>query len=501
MMPLRTGKIWATVTVVGQEMSQTPNVVCKDCGHTFCGGNTRIVEHILSKCTCTTSELQALRAELLTEKEKKAGKAAAKAAVTAVNEAAESKPIVTGALPAPVPVGLNQMGLSQSFNQCTSEDMDKAIADLVYGKNLSFHLVCSAPVYSLLLCRSSHQPPGHTPQAESPLFKKVLAAARNAPPSYKPPDKKRMGGDLLDSTVKRLRADEMPLRESALEDGGTVVSDGWDDVERQHLINFMVVTRKGSFFDGTVKLTSKDHEDAQAVFELLAAEIERVGRYKIVQVCTDTCSVMKAAWKLIEAKYPWITCTCCGPHVLNLLIKDIAKIPEVAAVHGKVKKVLNRFWGRTRFFRTKLREVVLQHHKKKLGLYRAGPTRFAGCVREMGRMLRLKADLKFIIDSSEYAKYDFKKKKGDEAEAGEADVAGEGGIKNILQDEEGFWRPLVHALKVSPTPDGEMAQMHGRSSDFTRTPRPSPTHPGPHTPAKSRVHSPLPRRTHVTGRR
>ena len=37
MMPLRTGKIWATVTVVGQEMSQTPNVVCKDCGHTFCG--------------------------------------------------------------------------------------------------------------------------------------------------------------------------------------------------------------------------------------------------------------------------------------------------------------------------------------------------------------------------------------------------------------------------------------------------------------------------------
>ena len=35
MMPLRTGKIWATVTVVGQEMSQTPNVVCKDCGRTF----------------------------------------------------------------------------------------------------------------------------------------------------------------------------------------------------------------------------------------------------------------------------------------------------------------------------------------------------------------------------------------------------------------------------------------------------------------------------------
>jgi hypothetical protein len=98
-------------------MTQSPSVVCKDCGRSFCGGNFRIVEHILNKCTCSTSELQALRTELLTEKEAKAGKAAAKAAVTAVNAAAESKPIVTGALPAPVPVGLGQMGLAQSFNR------------------------------------------------------------------------------------------------------------------------------------------------------------------------------------------------------------------------------------------------------------------------------------------------------------------------------------------------------------------------------------------------
>ena len=168
MMPLRTGKIWNTVTVVGKELTTTPSLVCKDCGHPFCGGNTRIVEHILNKCTCSTSELQALRTELLTEKEKKAGKAAAKAAVNeAVNEAAESKPIATGALPAPQPVGLAQMGLSQSFNQCTSEDMDKAIADLVYGKNLSFDVVCSAPVSVCQLtaycCAQPHTNPLDTP--------------------------------------------------------------------------------------------------------------------------------------------------------------------------------------------------------------------------------------------------------------------------------------------------------------------------------------------------
>ena len=47
MMPLRTGKIWNTVTDVGKELTTTPSLVCKDCGHPFCGGNTRIVEHIL----------------------------------------------------------------------------------------------------------------------------------------------------------------------------------------------------------------------------------------------------------------------------------------------------------------------------------------------------------------------------------------------------------------------------------------------------------------------
>ena len=82
---------------------------------------------------------------------------------------------------------------------------------------------------------------------------------------------------------------------------------------------------------------------------LISDEIERVGQYTIIQVCTDTCSVMKAAWKIIEKKFPWITCTCCAPHVLSLELKDMAKIPEVQAVIDKTGRVLNRFWGKKRW--------------------------------------------------------------------------------------------------------------------------------------------------------
>lgn len=92
---------------------------------------------------------------------------------------------------------------------------------------------------------------------------------------------------------------------------------------------------------------------------------------------------MKAAWRQIEQQKPWITCTCCGTHVLNLELKDIAKISVVDETVQKVQRILNRFWGRKRWGRKKLREVVEANHKKKLGLYRAKVTRFGGKIKEI----------------------------------------------------------------------------------------------------------------------
>lgn len=176
---------------------------------------------------------------------------------------------------------------------------------------------------------------------------------------------------------------------------------------------------------------------------------------------------MKAAWKLIEAKFPWITCTCCGPHVLSLELCDMGKIKEVAAVITKVGRILNRFWGRTRWARTRLREVAEHNHGRKIGLYRAKQTRFAGKVREMGRVLRLKADLQQVAISADYANQKWKKTKKEleaELEAGLAaeEEEAEGGadgdpIKKILFDEVGFWKPLVEALKVTLTLTSNLA--------------------------------------------
>jgi hypothetical protein len=57
--------------------------------------------------------------------------------------------------------------------------------------------------------------------------------------------------------------------------------------------------------EGTIQLTSKDSEDAQKVAEHIIDEIRRVGADKIIQVVTDTCSVMRGRLeKIIEKQLP-----------------------------------------------------------------------------------------------------------------------------------------------------------------------------------------------------
>lgn len=159
---------------------------------------------------------------------------------------------------------------------------------------------------------------------------------------------------------------------------------------------------------------------------------------------------MKAAWRIIEEKKPWITLTCFGTHVLSLELKDMAKIAEVAAIVAKVQKILNRFWGKKRWARKRLREVAEKNHRKKIGLYRAKATRFAGKVKEMARCLRLKNDLQEVVSSYQYAQQQFGKT-NDDVDSSEEDDEGTGvvdGVKMIVLDEQGFWGPLTRILRL-----------------------------------------------------
>lgn len=435
--PNRDQGMWKHVSVL-REHPTSPQVQCNYCEHVFVGGATRIRDHICEKCTCGTNAFMELKEKMLKERADASSKKAKVAAEKDVDDAADAAADVKVKVEGGQPKG--QRGIKESFQVSTKAEIDDVVAEFFYGCNI-------APAV-----------------ADHPLFKKLVSKLKTAPGSYMAPDRGRLGNDLLQSTAARLKREEAPLREAVLKEGGTVVSDGWDDVSKNHLINFLCGNSKGFFFDGTIKLTSEDSENAERVAELICQEIINVGALSIVQVVTDTCSVMKAAWKIIEKAFPWITCTCCAPHVLSLELKDMAKIPEVADVIESGQKILARFWGRKRWARTKLREVARKNHGKEIGLYRAKVTRFAGKVRELGRLLRLKADLQEVVVSAEYAAHKFEK--DDDAADGDADASGSDVVKNIVLDESGFWKKLVEALRIMVPivkllrlTDGEMPAM------------------------------------------
>ena len=50
----RDGPLWESVTIT-RDHATSPQLKCNNCGETFCGGATRIREHIVNKCKCETS--------------------------------------------------------------------------------------------------------------------------------------------------------------------------------------------------------------------------------------------------------------------------------------------------------------------------------------------------------------------------------------------------------------------------------------------------------------
>lgn len=155
------------------------------------------------------------------------------------------------------------------------ESVDEALARFFFGNNISTRVV------------------------ETTTFKELVQAICVAPVDWMPPNRHRLGGPCLENLCRTLREEEAPLRKALLRYGGTVLSDGWDSVDRNLLVNHLVATSAGIFFCGTVELRSSDHEDTNFVAQTFNSIIDTTGPLAIVQICSDTCNVMKSAWRRV----------------------------------------------------------------------------------------------------------------------------------------------------------------------------------------------------------
>jgi GTP cyclohydrolase FolE2 len=103
--------------------------------------------------------------------------------------------------------------------------------------------------------------------------------------------------------------------------GMTVTCDGASNVKREALLNVLVVNKMRP-----VHLDTMDTEGARKTGQFIATFlIETLKSRKIaerVYSCVmDSASNNKAAAKIIEREFPWITCCPCFTHIMDLFLK------------------------------------------------------------------------------------------------------------------------------------------------------------------------------------
>nr|KAJ0212183.1 hypothetical protein LSAT_V11C400224240 [Lactuca sativa] len=108
--------------------------------------------------------------------------------------------------------------------------------------------------------------------------------------------------------------------------GCTTMGDGWPNTRQQPLINFMVYCAKWISFIKSVD-ASDIKSNARTLCSLFS---EIVGRQNVVHLVTDNATNYKVAGRLLCLKYPSIVWSPSAAHCMNLIMKDMSEMPQVA---------------------------------------------------------------------------------------------------------------------------------------------------------------------------
>src|SRR5829696_5108137 len=190
-------------------------------------------------------------------------------------------------------------------------------------------------------------------------------------PAFKLPNRRKLAEDLLDDVYDEVKAEcnEQILQAKSL----TMVSDGWSNINRESVQNFVICTPKPLFFDAIY--SGEESHTAKWIADEIIKQMEIIDINKFSAVITDTASVMKAAWRIIEEKYPSIVCLGCNSHIMNLLIGDILKIDQIKSVVENAKKLVNYFKGHVQAA-AKLKRIQKENYSKEIALVLPALTRW-----------------------------------------------------------------------------------------------------------------------------
>ena len=156
---------------------------------------------------------------------------------------------------------------------------------------------------------------------ESDHWEKAWKKIREFGPSFSPPTYLSMQNDLLEKYyghvkehVQRVILNNISLSRC------TIVSDGWSNVQRNPLVNVMIISPRGETFVRAVD-SSGSIKPGPYIADVISSVIEEVGAKNVVQVVMDNAKNCKHAGKILKQRYPHVYSCGCNTHSLNLVLK------------------------------------------------------------------------------------------------------------------------------------------------------------------------------------
>ncbi|XP_065628786.1 uncharacterized protein LOC112036307 [Quercus suber] len=277
--------------------------------------------------------------------------------------------------------------LERAFQNNARHDLDSRIARMFYTGGLPFNFARNPYYRSSYAYAATYNILGYLPPGHNALRTTLLQKER--------------------ANVERLLK---PIKDSWLENGVSIVSDGWSDPQRRPLINIMAVSDGGPVFIKAIDGLG-EFKDKHYIAGVLKDAIKEIGHEKVVQVITDNASVMKSARALIEGEYPKIFWTPCVVHTLNLALKNIcaAKNTEKNEVTYEECNWITRIGDDTSFIR-----VFIMNHSTRLAMFnefcplkllQVADTRFSSVVVMLKRLKLIKRCLQAMAISDQWASY------------------------------------------------------------------------------------------------
>jgi hypothetical protein len=166
----------------------------------------------------------------------------------------------------------------------------------------------------------------------------MIKIVNEAPKGYKSPGYEKVRTTLLASEKQYVDRQLQSIRETWIETGISIVSDGWRDQRNRPLINIIAICPQGAMFLKVINC-SKVEKKATFISTIRIDAIESVGSHNVVQVITDNAQVCKIAGLIVEGRYDHIFWAPCAMHSLNLMLAKIGEIGWINETYVASKEI------------------------------------------------------------------------------------------------------------------------------------------------------------------